>query len=207
MTESFRPTSFRKKARAALKGKWGMAVAVALIYYAIFGALQVFPHIVTFLAALLVVNVIAIGVLFIFLDVSNGKEIDIKNIFEGFKDYGRYILGLLLVFVYTLLWTLLLIIPGIIKSISYSMTPYLMRENPEMEGEEAIRLSMKMMYGHKMDYFLLQLSFIGWALLCILTLGIGLLWLVPYILTAEAEFYKELKKEQGHTTEACTQTA
>jgi uncharacterized membrane protein len=88
---------------------------------------------------------------------------------------------------------MLLVIPGIVKFYSYAMTPYLRYENPMLSAETLICKSMKMMNGHKMKLFLLDLSFIGWLLLCILTLGIGFLWLIPYMQSARAAFYEDLR--------------
>ena len=92
-------------------------------------------------------------------------------------------------------WTLLLIIPGIIKSYSYALTPYILVEHPEMSANEAIEESMRLMDGHKFDLFYLQLSFIGWAILSILSLGLGFFWLIPYQMTAQAAFYRDIKNE------------
>jgi uncharacterized membrane protein len=97
--------------------------------------------------------------------------------------------------VYTLLWTLLFIIPGIIKSLSYAMTPFVLRDNPEMKNNEAIELSMKMMDGHKGDLFWLYLTFIGWGILCIFTFGIGYFWFAPYVQASTAQFYEEVKAD------------
>jgi uncharacterized membrane protein len=75
------------------------------------------------------------------------------------------------------------------------MTPFILKDNPELSANEAINLSQKMMKGHKFDLFYLMLSFIGWAFLGIFTLGIGYLWLMPYTYAAFAAFYQDLKKE------------
>ncbi|MBQ7432327.1 MAG: DUF975 family protein [Lachnospiraceae bacterium] len=95
-------------------------------------------------------------------------------------------------FLKVFLWSLLLVIPGIIAAYRYAMAPYLMAEYPDMGISEAIERSKELMDGHKMDLFLLHLSFIGWAFLCIFTLGIGLLWLNPYMNVSEAEFYLQV---------------
>ena len=120
---------------------------------------------------------------------------ELGALFDGFRDFGRIFLTLFLQGVYTLLWTLLLIIPGIVKAYSYAMTSYILYDNPELQGNAAIEKSMRMMRGHKLELFLLHLSFIGWALLCILTLGIGLFWLVPYVQASQAAFYEDVKEE------------
>ena len=90
------------------------------------------------------------------------------------------------------LWTLLFIIPGIIKAYSYAMVPYILAENPNLSTKEALDLSKKMMYGNKGRLFCLQISFIGWMILCALTLGIGYIFLAPYQKASEAYFYKDI---------------
>lgn len=127
-----------------------------------------------------------------FLNLSRGKGLSISQLFDGFNDYKRIFTTLLLVQIYTVLWALLLFIPGVVKSYSYSMTPFVLKDNPTMKNNEAIELSMKLMKGHKMQLFLLDLSMIGWALLCMLTLGLGVLLLQPYNTTAHAAFYRDL---------------
>ena len=102
---------------------------------------------------------------------------------------------MLLMTIMVFLWSLLLIIPGIIKWFSYAMTPFILEENPELSASEAIHRSRMMMRGHKFDLFYLYLSFIGWFILCILTAGIGFLWLGPYVDTALAAFYEEVKAD------------
>lgn len=117
-----------------------------------------------------------------------------EGLFLGFKTYGRVFGTMLLMGVYTALWSLLLVIPGIIKSYSYAMTPYLILDEPELSGDALITKSMRMMEGHKMKLFLLDLSFIGWCLLSIITCGIASLWITPYMQTARAGFYEDIKR-------------
>ncbi|MCR4859337.1 MAG: DUF975 family protein [Bacteroidales bacterium] len=108
---------------------------------------------------------------------------------------GMFLMGLKLV-----LWAFLFVIPALVMAFAYAMTPYILEEHPEIGAWEASTLSRKMMVGHKFDLFYLYLSFIGWILLSILTLGIGFLWLEPYINTAVAGFYNDLKAERGEAT-------
>src|SRR5690606_11316295 len=110
---------------------------------------------------------------------------------EGAK-YFRIILLGFLIGIFTFLWSLLLVIPGIIKSLSYSQAYFIIKDHPEMSVLDAITESRHRMNGYKWKYFLLNLSFIGWGILSILTLGIGLLWLVPYITASYAAFYNDL---------------
>ena len=95
--------------------------------------------------------------------------------------------------IYTFLWALLLVVPGIIKSLSYALAPYILADNPELKADEAINRSMEMMKGHKMDLFLIILGYVGLALLSLIALGIPLLWLYPYYQVVLAKFYEEVK--------------
>ena len=121
--------------------------------------------------------------------------------FEGFHDYGRIFVTKLLQAVYTALWSLLLVIPGIIKSYSYAMTDFILKDEPEMKNNAAIEKSMVMMDGNKMKLFMLDLSFIGWAILCLFTFGIGFFFLQPYMQASHAAFYEDLKAQQGGNVE------
>jgi len=96
--------------------------------------------------------------------------------------------------IFVLLWSLLLIIPGIIAGLSYAMAPYILYENPDMSGSEAIKASKELMDGNKWHFFCLNLSFLGWDILCILTLGIGCLWITPYRQATYAAFYRGIKQ-------------
>lgn len=134
-----------------------------------------------------------------FLDFIRGDKLRISKLWVGFKDgnWLRIMGTMLLVEIYTFLWTLLLIIPGIIKSLSYSQTAFILRDNPELKYNEAIEKSMRMMEGHKTELFWLYLSFIGWAILSLMTLCIGFLLLLPYFYSTLVHFYEDLKAEQA----------
>lgn len=127
------------------------------------------------------------------LNIARQQPASYTHIFDGFRNLLQVFLLQLLTYVYVFLWSLLFIIPGIIASYRYAMAPYILRDNPGMPVSEAIRQSKEMMMGHKMDLFVLQLSFIGWALLVPLTFGILSLWLVPYMSTTTALFYEEIR--------------
>lgn len=116
---------------------------------------------------------------------------NIKDLFSQFDRFAQGFLQMLLRNLFTALWSLLFIIPGIIKSLSYSMTPFLMADNPDLTAREAIKLSMQLMEGHKWELFCLGFSFIGWNLLSALTLGIGSIFLNPYTNAAYAAFYRD----------------
>ena len=203
MTENFRPTVLRNQAYEALRGKWTPAVVTSLVFCILLGvavSLSRVNALLYLIAYLGGASIVAIGMLYACWDLfTKGTLPEAGALFAPFKQYARTVGAVLLVFVYTLLWTLLLVIPGIIKAYSYSMTFYILRENPEMTAGDAITASQKMMDDHKMDLFLLSLSFIGWAILASITFGIGYLWLIPYIYTAYAAFYETLKKETSVT--------
>ena len=99
--------------------------------------------------------------------------------------------------VFILLWMLLLIIPGIIAALAYSQTFYILAEDESIGAMDALKKSKEMMNGYKWKYFCLSLRFLGWVLLCILTLGIGFLWLAPYVEVSYAHFYEELKNQNA----------
>lgn len=139
------------------------------------------------------------GVTVAFLAVARGSDVDLGWITKGYSRFGDIFLTLLLRNIYIALWSLLLFVPGIVKSYSYSQTEFILHDNPDCKYDEAICRSMALMNGHKMDLFLLDLSFIGWAILCVLTCGIGFLFLFPYWYTTRAKFYEELVARESGT--------
>lgn len=139
--------------------------------------------------------------------VTNQPQRPFSTLFERFDILFKALLLQLAMGLFIFLWMLLLIIPGIIAAYRYSMAPYLMAQNPNLGVMEAINMSKKIMMGHKGRLFILELSFIGWAILCVLTLGIGYLWLFPYINASEAAFYTDLSaRHQGATPQQPQQT-
>ena len=114
---------------------------------------------------------------------------------EGFGNYGHTFLTLLLRDVFLALWTALFVIPGIVKSYSYRLVPYLIKDDPELSATETITLSRQLMNGHKMEAFIMDLSFIGWYLLGTITLNlVNIFWTQPYHQSAQAVFYLRLKE-------------
>lgn len=188
-------SELRAVSRTILSGNWMMAALATLVYLLIAGGVSSIP-VAGSVLAIIITYPLAYGFAILFLDLfREGKPIDIGKLFDGFKDFGRVWVTLILVAIYTILWTCLLIIPGIVKSYSYALTPFILKDEPELKYNAAIEKSMRMMDGYKMKLFLLDLSFIGWMILSVLTLGIGLLFLQPYMNTARAAFYEDLKAE------------
>ena len=183
----------RALARSQLKGSWLPAVGFTLVYCVIISIASMFFGV----GALIVGGPLTYGFLGYFIRKVRGERAEFENLFEGFKIFVPTFLLYLLMVIFICLWSLLLIVPGIIKSLSYSMSFFILRDNPGMKAMDAINASKKMMQGYKMKLFLLGLSFIGWCLLCCLTFGIGLLWLYPYMSQTFANFYENLKRNQG----------
>lgn len=132
-----------------------------------------------------------------FFEENSIHKTKVALILDGFKNgaYGRNVVTMLLRDVYTILWTLCLIIPGVVKSYEYKLIPYILAENPEISRERAFEISKHIMDGQKWDAFVLDLSFLGWNLLSAITLGIvGVLYVRPYMSTTWAEFYKVNRK-------------
>ena len=189
---------FREAAWSQLTGKWQPAVIFSLVYMAIVLVINYVGtknDYISFLSMLLLYP-LQYGAAVAFLGFKRtGVDVKIGDMFVGFNDYGRVFVTILLQTLYIVLWSLLLIVPGIIKAISYSQTIYILKDNPELKFNGAIERSMAMMEGHKMEAFLLGISFIGWLLLGVLTLGIGMLWVTPYMSTAYAHFYDYVKED------------
>lgn len=192
-------SDLRTEARAVLSENWLMGAVAALLFSAICGGMAAIPFVGG--VAFLFVMPVTYGFSITMLHLYRQKQIDLGLLFEGFSDYGRILGTKILQIIYQFLWTLLLIIPGIIKFYSYAMVDYILKDEPEIRNNAAIEKSMAMMDGHKMKLFLLHLSFIGWAILCVFTLGIGYFFLQAYMGASNAAFYEDLKKEMQPVTE------
>ena len=126
------------------------------------------------------------------LKMHRGEDAQVKDLFSQFYRFAEGFCLYLLRGIFIVLWSMLFVIPGIVKSYSYAMAHFILLENPSMSCVDAITRSRQLMDGHKAELFVLRLSFIGWHFLCILTCGIGYLWLIPYQNAAEAAFYHNL---------------
>ena len=136
-----------------------------------------------------------------------GEEASINTIIDCAKEkWSQILITVILVSVYIILWSLLFVIPGIIKALAYTMALYLVVDT-DLTGNDAIKESMRMMDGYKWNYFVFQLSFLGWCLLAPLTLGILYIWLIPYMTVAEAIYYERLKEKTGVVSTVATEPA
>jgi serine/threonine protein kinase len=175
----------------SLEGQWGISIGFILLY-------MVFLVIVKFTIGMLALDILvsaplAVGSALFFINVSRKSNPQIEDMFKGFNSYGASLGSSLLVGLIVFGGMILLIIPGIIWLIQYSMAPYIIAEDPNCGGNESLIRSRKMMYGHKAKMFRFMLRAMGILLLCCLTLGIGFLWGAPWMATASARFYDDIK--------------
>ncbi|WP_129688647.1 DUF975 family protein [Gottfriedia acidiceleris] len=218
-----RISSIKKTAKNRLSGNWGKAILTLVVFGVLQGLIYLLlngpvNHHYTgsiFLdldqqdlipggiqTVIEIVNAIlntllGYGLLVYFIKLIRNEEKSISDIFFYFKSGHQFIRGIIvgfLVTLFTVLWTLLLIIPGIIKAIAYSQVGYILKDYPDMNALDAITLSRRMMDGYKWKFFLLGLSFIGWGLLVIITFGLALFYVAPYFYASQAQFYEEVKE-------------
>jgi uncharacterized membrane protein len=155
------------------------------------GAFAVFGFIMS-IAMFFLSSIVSVGYQKFNLDLVDGRRAEIGSLFSYFKHWKTAVLSNLYVTVYVFLWTLLCVIPGIIAEYRYAMVPYILTEKPDIEPQKALEESKFLMQGNKWDLFRLQFSFIGWIMLCILSCGIGFIWLIPYMNASYAEFYRRI---------------
>ena len=151
--------------------------------------------IIGFIISIFVGNAASVGLCNYFIKNTDSKP-SFKDAFSGFKvKYGRNVGTILLVGIKVFLWSILFVIPGIIKTYEYAIIPYILADDPEISSKDAFKKAKQMMNGNKWRLFKLEFSFIGWFILCVLTFGLGTFFLLPYINAANAEFYVELKNK------------
>jgi uncharacterized membrane protein len=188
-------SELRALARNQLHGTWLAAAGMFFIYcICITGSSSLVG-----VGLLILGGPLTVGLCGYFLRKTRGETAKVENLFDGFKIFRSSFLLFLLQGIFIILWSCLFFVPGIVKSFSYSMAFFILRDNPDTGALEAINISRKMMNGYKGKLFCLYLSFIGWFILCSLTLGIGSFWLGPYIDLSVANFYEYIKQNQQQT--------
>ncbi len=181
----------KKIAKAQLNGKWLLTTGVMVVGSLILGAVSF-----TFVGTLLLMGVIEFGICAYLLTVTRNNDSDFGRLLSGFNRFGDTCITGILKWLYTALWSMLFVIPGIIKTYSYAMTTFILHDNPGISANDAITKSRRMMDGHKFDLFILDLSFIGWYLLGALTFGILIIFYVePYHQVTRANFYEQLRMD------------
>ena len=183
----------RDRAWNSLTGKYWSLIIMLLVFALISGAAGSFTMGLLSLLTLPMGYALSVA----FLNVSRTQcNPQLESMFTVYRDnFLKAFLVPLLQGLFVFLWSLLFVIPGIIMAYAYSMAIYVANDNPELSAMDAIRKSRELMNGHKWDLFVLDLSFIGWIFLCLLTCGIGFFFLAPYIEMAHVEFYRELTEQ------------
>ncbi len=169
---------------------WLMTLLAVLIQSAIMGVASYF-----YVGPLILTGPMSIGLALIFLKLVRGEnKVDLGDLFVSFSQrFGKDLLLGLMTSIFVALWTLLFIVPGIVKSYAYSMAYFISLDNPDWDWKQCIDESQRITQGHKGELFVLDLSFIGWYFVGSLCLGIGTLWVAPYHMTAKANYYEILK--------------
>lgn len=173
------------KSREQLAGKWSEPVLAYLVYLAITSVGGPIGFIIG--------GPMSLGSSVFSLNFIRGKKAEVAQILDGFKNFAESLIAYLLVALFTSLWALLFIIPGIVVAISYSQTFFLMADDKALRATEAMKKSQELMKGKKWKFFCLGFRFLGWVVLAALTIGIGFIWLTPYVNITLANFYEDIK--------------
>lgn len=186
----------KSQAKQQIKGKIGILFVITLIVGLISGVASFILTFVPFgglFSAIIITPAFTLSVIRVYLNVTADVKPTAEDAFCGFDDFWSAFKLNFLVGIFTFLWSLLFVIPGIVKSFAYSMSMYILAENKGKPALECINESKTMTYGHKMDLFVLGLSFIGWMLLGGITFGIAYIWVIPYMNATYANAYNSLK--------------
>ena len=182
----------KELAKEKIKGKVLTLFLISFVISLVSGAIGAIPALGQ-VASIFVVPCFTFATTLIYLELIQDKTPEVGDAFKGFSYFWISFKVGFLSGLFVFLWSLLLIIPGIIKAFAYSQAMYIIAENPEMNAMDALKRSEEMMKGHKMELFMLGLSFIGWILLGMLTLGLLYIWLLPYMSATMAIFYNNIK--------------
>ena len=182
----------KAEAKKQISGKIGILFVMFIIVFAIEFVAMIIP-IIGSIAGALIAPAFGLSITMVYLALTKGSSIQVGDVFNGFNSMGKALWLQIITNFFTAMWTLLLIVPGIIKSYSYSMAFYILADNPELTAREALSKSKEMMNGHKFDLFVLHLSFIGWSILTGITFGLAGIYTVPYINATMANFYNSIK--------------
>lgn len=175
----------KRAAKRQIQGNIGV-LFVCMLVAALIGS-------ISSVVSWLVFPVLQFSLVLIYLNLTAGYRPEVGNVFDGFHSFGRAWCLWFLTGFFVMLWTMLLVVPGIVKTFAYSMAPYILADNPNMTALEALNESKRITKGAKMDLFVLQLSFLGWALLGCITCGLALIYVVPYMNATMANAYLELR--------------
>lgn len=177
-----------RKAKSQLSGYWSNALIASLIYIAIMGVVSS-----TTIVEFILYGPLTFGYYLYLACLADTRQDNLNLLFRGFDRFVETLIAGLLICLAVGIGYCLLIVPGIILSCGFSMTFFIMIDDPNISGIDAIKRSWEMMTGHKWDLFCLWIRFFGWCVLGILTCGIGFLWIQPYITLSTLNFYRKLR--------------
>ena len=183
-------------AKSQIKGKIGVLFVITLIIGLISGLAGGLLSLIPgggIVVSIIIIPAFTLSMTRVYLNLVKGVQPHVGDAFSGFDDFWSAFKVNFFVGLFTFLWSLLFVIPGIIKAYSYSMSYYILAENKGKPALQCIEESKQMTDGHKMDLFVLDLSFIGWVLLCTFSLGIAGIWVVPYMQATYTNVYNSLK--------------
>lgn len=193
-------------AKEQIKGNIGKLFVCFLIIFAIGFVCGLIPMIGSMAASIILTPVFGLSLCMMYLKLTKKEEIGVGDVFNGFSYTGKAIWLNIIVAFFTMLWSCLFVIPGIIKKYAYSMSTYILADNPELTAREALSKSKEMMNGHKWDLFVLQLSFFWWYLLGSVTFGLAYIYVIPYMSATIANFYNSIKGGETKTEEPAKET-
>lgn len=189
----------KSMAKGQIRGKIGILFVITLIITGIGLAANLtigcVPVVGPLVVAIFISPSLTLSHTKVYLGVVQNRQLRAGDAFEGFYDFWTAFKVNFFQALFTILWSLLFVVPGIIKYFSYSMAMYIAAENPGMSALEAVNKSKEMMNGKKMDMFVLTISFLGWYLIGSITFGIAYIWILPYVNTTFANFYNSIKNE------------
>ena len=184
----------KQSAKEMLAGNYFTMIFIMVAIVAICAVCGLIP-LIGFLVSAIVAAPLGIGNIKAYINLAKGKEVEVGDIFENFDITFRAVWMNILISVFTALWSLLFFIPGFVKSLSYSAAPYILAVYPDITANEAIARSMRLMNGHKMELFILHISFFFWHILTTITFGIAGLYVVPYVNATVTNFYLKIGLE------------
>jgi len=192
------------QAKEQIKGNIGILLVISVIIYAISFASSLIlakAALLNLLFSFLVMPAFSVSIALIYLNLTNNVKPTVSDTFKGFDNIWGAVKVNFFVGLFTFLWSLLLVVPGIIKSISYSFAFYILAENKDKDALWCIKESQRITQGHKWELFVLGLSFIGWIFLGSLTLGIAFIWIIPYMSATYTNAYNLIKTEKADYTQ------
>lgn len=204
-------TELKSRAKIQLTGHWALAILTCLVYNIIIQSTSIDASVPSWLKSEFVVTLNIIGLIlygpiqvglsrFILKLATRESKAKFVDLFSGIDVFIKSLFMTIIIFIAITIGTILLIVPGIIVGLMFSQAYYILAENPTLSVIECLKQSSKMMDGFKGELFILELSFIGWIIVCLFTLGIGFLWYSPYYEMTKGNFYIQLKKYYNEQT-------